>query len=320
MAAVHRRRHRPRPRRARRDAGPRPADPRRPALGVAPADGRDVERAAGRSRWCMCCCWGSCRCGCSPGIQRHPAVGGQRPRPGAMRRFGAANGQFILFRRTAYDRDRRARRGPLASRGGRGPGPARGRPHRARACGSSTATACRGFPAGCIGRSWKSGKGFTKNLRAAFEDSEAAFWASGLFQFAVFVLPFVLALTGAGGRLAWAEVALIYAVRGVLTWRFRTGLVGWLLHPVRARPGAGHRPELVAPQHRRRGVVERPGLRRGPSGSGGEMIQRVGRSSPARPFPAVEPGDGGGNVVLGPAARIPLTACPRARLAVMAAA
>ena len=75
-------------------------------------------------------------------------------------------------------------------------------------------------------------EGFTKNLRAAFEDSEAAFWASGLFQFAVFVLPFVLALTGSGGRLAWAEVALVYAVRGVLTWRFRTGLGSWLLHPI----------------------------------------------------------------------------------------
>lgn len=162
-------------------------------------------------------------------FQRHPGIAA-KAKPGAMRRFGAANGQFILFRRPAYD----ATGGHAAVRSHLVEDVALGR-----LVADRTGQGLRVI--NCDGRPWVSCRmyrsfpevweGFTKNLRAAFEDSETAFWASGLFQFAVFVLPFVLALTGIGGRLAWVEVGLIYALRGVLTWRFQTSLTSWLLHP-----------------------------------------------------------------------------------------
>lgn len=163
-------------------------------------------------------------------FQRRPRVAAKAP-PGTMRRFGAANGQFILFRRTAYD----ATGGHAAVRShlvedvalGRLVADRTGEGRRVINCDGRPWVACRMY--GSFPEVWE---GFTKNLRAAFEDSEAAFWASGLFQFAVFVLPFALALTGRGGRLAWVEVGLVYAVRGALTWRFRTGLGSWLLHPL----------------------------------------------------------------------------------------
>lgn len=163
-------------------------------------------------------------------FQRRLGVAAQAP-PGAMRRFGAANGQFILFRRAAYD----ATGGHSAVRAHLVEDVAL-----ARLVADRTGAGLRVI--NCDGRPWVSCRmygsfpevweGFTKNLRAAFEDAAVAFWASGLFQFAVFVLPFALALTGHGGRLAQVEVALIYAIRGVLTWRFRTSLRSWLLHPL----------------------------------------------------------------------------------------
>lgn len=163
-------------------------------------------------------------------FQRHPGLAAQAP-PGAMRRFGAANGQFILFRRAAYD----ATGGHAAVRShlvedvalGRRVADRTGEGRRVINCDGHPWVSCRMYRA--FPELWE---GFTKNLRAAFEDSEAAFWGSGVFQFAVFVLPFVLALAGAGGRRAWAEVGLVYALRGALTWRFRTGVGSWLLHPL----------------------------------------------------------------------------------------
>lgn len=163
-------------------------------------------------------------------FQRRPQLAAKAP-PDTLRRLGAANGQFLLFRRATYERlgGHAAMRSHLvedvalarlvADRTSQG--------WRVINCDGLPWVRCRMYRA--FPELWE---GFTKNLRAAFEDQAAAFWMSGLFQFAVFVLPFVFALTGVGGPLAWVEVGLVYLIRGVLTWRFRTGWGSWLAHPL----------------------------------------------------------------------------------------
>jgi len=85
-------------------------------------------------------------------------------------------------------------------------------------------------------------EGFTKNLRAAFEKSVGAFLFFGFLQLAVFVMPFLLLLimmTRHGwdfigtpiGTLLVLQIALIYLIRLIFSLRYRQSVVWALAHP-----------------------------------------------------------------------------------------
>jgi chlorobactene glucosyltransferase len=75
-------------------------------------------------------------------------------------------------------------------------------------------------------------EGFTKNMRAAFEDSLPGFLIVGFWQFFCFLMPFVLLFLPSAhrGLIVW-QIVLIYTIRALLTWRFQTSWIGCLLHP-----------------------------------------------------------------------------------------
>lgn len=145
--------------------------------------------------------------------------------------LGAANGQFLLFRREAYGvlgghealRDHLVediafgRR--VASRIGEGM-------RLVNADGIDLLT-CRmysGFP-----ELWE---GFSKNLRPVFEESHVGFALFGVVIFSLFLLPFLLLLVG--GSLisaALVAVALIMTMRMMITMRFQTSWIGCIAHP-----------------------------------------------------------------------------------------
>lgn len=149
--------------------------------------------------------------------------------------LGAANGQYILFRRDAYEiigghaavRDHLVEDVALgrlvAARTGEG--------LRLINCDGSRLVSCRMYTS--FAEVWE---GFTKNLRAAFAESSVSFWLFGALQAGGLLLPFVfVCLPGVNGRWWWlpvAQVAWIYALRLALAARFRTSWLGALLHPV----------------------------------------------------------------------------------------
>lgn len=149
--------------------------------------------------------------------------------------LGAANGQFMLFTRAAYD----AIGGHAAVRDHLVEDVALGRLVAARTgwgmklvnCDGSRLVDCRMYES--FPEVWE---GFTKNLRAAFSDSAAAFWIFGVVQAAGLVLPFFLAcLPGVNGRWEWiplAQIAWLYAIRLALALRFRTSLWSVWMHPL----------------------------------------------------------------------------------------
>ncbi|MBV9128456.1 MAG: glycosyltransferase [Verrucomicrobia bacterium] len=168
-------------------------------------------------------------------FQRHPAVARRVPF-GLRRALGAANGQFLLFRRKTYARIG----GHAAVRAHLVEDVALGRLVSERTggdfhgrlvnCDGSRLVACRmyrSFP-----ELWE---GFTKNLRAAFDHAHLAFWVSGVVQGTVLVLPFLFAgcplLAGRWWPLALAQAACIYGLRALFAARFRTSWFGVLAHP-----------------------------------------------------------------------------------------
>ena len=162
-------------------------------------------------------------------LQNHPHLAARVPAR-ARRVLGAANGQFMFFTRAAYDRIG----GHAAVHDHLVEDVALGRAVTARIgegmrlfnCDSlqfSTVRMYRSF-----GETWE---GFTKNLRAAFEESLLGFLAIGAWQFCGFLLPFVLAVA-APRPLVFAQIAVIYLIRILLTVRFRTSWLSCLLHPI----------------------------------------------------------------------------------------
>ena len=162
----------------------------------------------------------------------------RRPRLAALiptrfrRHLGAANGQFLFFTRSAYDRIG----GHAALRGhvvedvalGRAVAARMGEGMRLRNCESLAFSTCRMYRS--LGGVWE---GFTKNLRPAFEDSLAGFLAIGATQMCCFLLPFVALLMPVADKCpVIAEVMLIYLLRVILTFRFRTSWLGCALHPI----------------------------------------------------------------------------------------
>ncbi len=163
-------------------------------------------------------------------LQRFPRLAAKLPL--SMRRaLGAANGQFIFFTRAGYDRigghaalhdhlvEDVALGRAVASRMGEGM-----RLLNCDALRFSTCRMYRSFP-----EVWE---GFTKNMRAAFEDSFAAFFAVGAMQFGGFLLPFFLVWLPSPARpLVLMQVGVIYLIRIILTLRYRTSWIGCVLHP-----------------------------------------------------------------------------------------
>ena len=152
---------------------------------------------------------------------------------GSLRCFGAANGQFVLFRRTAYEkikghesvrnhmvediaiaRNMRAAGFKVLNLDGTNPG------H------SIALVRCRMYTR--FSEVWE---GFTKNLYPSFDGNFFAFFFFQSVQAVVFLSPFLLLFTPFRGPLVWTEIAIIFALRFSLAYRFRQSYLGALLHP-----------------------------------------------------------------------------------------
>jgi chlorobactene glucosyltransferase len=149
-----------------------------------------------------------------------------------LRSNGIANGQFLLFRRADYF----AVGGHQAVRNHLVEDVALARQVAARiADGFRLVNAdgtllveCRMYES--LGEIWD---GFTKNCRAAFEESLGSFLAAGLAQVAIFLAPFALVFVPGPQRwFALAEVLAIYGLRLFYAARYRSSIVGAFLHPL----------------------------------------------------------------------------------------
>ena len=153
--------------------------------------------------------------------------------PGPLRCFGAANGQFILFRRTAYNkikghesvrnhlvediaiaRNMRQAGFKVLNLDGTNPG------H------SIALVRCRMYTR--FSEVWE---GFTKNLYPSFDGNLLAFLFFQSMQILLFLAPFYLLFTPANGPLVWTEIAVLLSLRFALAHRFRQSYLGALLHP-----------------------------------------------------------------------------------------
>ena len=163
-------------------------------------------------------------------LQNSPRLSSLLPRS-FLRSLGAANGQFILFKRAAYEQiggHERVRSHMVED-------VALGREVSARmcegmrliTCDAKEFVSCRMYES--FAEVWE---GFTKNLRAVFEESLFTFLLTGAILAACFFLPFVLIALPVGWRgLIASQIALIYLLRIILTIRFRTSWLGCVLHP-----------------------------------------------------------------------------------------
>jgi chlorobactene glucosyltransferase len=163
-------------------------------------------------------------------LQERPGLA-RRLGPRFLRSLGGANGQFMLFRRAAYERIG----GHAAVRDHIVEDVALGREITLRmhdgmrllncdACGVVDCRMYRSFREVC--------NGFTKNARAAFEGNLVTWYLVGGAQLVGFWLPFVLIFFRSQFRLALIEVGIIYGIRTVLALRFRTSWAGVILHPI----------------------------------------------------------------------------------------
>ena len=149
--------------------------------------------------------------------------------------MGAANGQFLLFRREAYEliggheslRDHLvediAFGRAIAARTGEG--------MRLVNADGIELLRCRMYSG--FSELWE---GFSKNLRPVFEESFVAFILFGIVIGGLFLLPFaVLVLSVVIQGICFSSllpVLMIYTARLLLTFRFRTSWLGCLGHPV----------------------------------------------------------------------------------------
>jgi chlorobactene glucosyltransferase len=162
-------------------------------------------------------------------LQKYPQFAARVPQKW-RRPLGAANGQFMFFSRAGYERlgghaavhdhvvEDVALGRAVTSRMAEG--------MRLLNCESLAFSTCRMYRS--FAESWA---GFTKNLRPAFEKSLAAFLTLGLWHLCGWLLPFVFAIFSPR-PLVFAQIAVIYAIRIILTLRFRTSWLGCILHPL----------------------------------------------------------------------------------------
>ena len=153
--------------------------------------------------------------------------------PRRMRRsFGAANGQALFFHRESY----RAIDGHRGVAGhlvedialGRAVAERMGEGRWWMNVDASQAMRCRMYR-----NFWEVWEGFTKNVRAAFEESWGRFVAAGLGLWFFYLMPFVmLGLAGQAGRWAAWESALIFGMRIVAVCRVGGSWWGVWMHPM----------------------------------------------------------------------------------------
>jgi len=153
---------------------------------------------------------------------------------GRQAQLGAANGQFMLFRKAAYEKigghesvrghmvedialARRLRREGLKVLNLDGSDP--GAPEALVRCRMYTRFA----------EVWE---GFTKNLYPSFDGNFFAFCFFQFLQILIFLVPFLLLLTGHSEPLVWSEIAIIFILRLSLAHRFRQNYLGAFLHPM----------------------------------------------------------------------------------------
>lgn len=148
-----------------------------------------------------------------------------------LRSLGAANGQFLFFRRESYDRigghvgvkDHLVEDVAL----GRAVAERMGDGMRLVNCDASAISQCRMYRT--FDEVWE---GFTKNLRAAFETSLSGFILMGAMQTCAFLLPFIFILLPLPGRdLLAGQIGLILIIRAALTLRLRTSWWSVIGHP-----------------------------------------------------------------------------------------
>ena len=165
-------------------------------------------------------------------LQSCPALARRLPKV-VLRSTGGANGQFMFFGRKGYTQiggHEKVKANVVEDVAlGREVAEQIGNGLRLFNCDSlqfSTVRMYRSF-----GETWS---GFTKNLRAIFEDREVAFWLFLLAMWACFLMPCFrwLWASGAVRFYALAELALVVTIRAAVTWRFNLSRLGALLHPV----------------------------------------------------------------------------------------
>jgi chlorobactene glucosyltransferase len=162
-------------------------------------------------------------------IQKKP----ERAKGHDVRGMGVANGQFMFFSRRSYERigGHEGVRAHVVEDVTLGRQIAELIPEGERlfncdALEFSTVRMYRSFA-----ETWE---GFTKNIRAAFDDRGMMFWLFGCLQAACFFWPFV-AVFVVPAPLRWVvglQIAIIFLIRFLLAARFRTSRFGALLHPL----------------------------------------------------------------------------------------
>ena len=149
-----------------------------------------------------------------------------------LRAVGGANGQFMFFSRKGYTQiggHERVKNNVVEDVTlGREVAAEIGNGLRLFNCDSLGFTTVRMYRSS--GETWA---GFTKNLRAIFEDRELAFWLFLLVMWGCFLVPcFRWAWANEALRpYALAELALVALIRVAVTVRFRLTWLGALLHP-----------------------------------------------------------------------------------------
>lgn len=161
--------------------------------------------------------------------QRHPQWIQQR----YARLLGAANGQFMFFTREGYDQVG----GHAALRSHLVEDVALGREVAARMADGMRLFNCHALRFSTV-RMYRSfqetWEGFTKNIRSVFEDSGLAFWIFGAVNALILLLPCLWIFTAPPKvwHLVAPQVGILYFIRLLLAVRFRTSLIGALLHPL----------------------------------------------------------------------------------------
>ena len=162
-------------------------------------------------------------------IQEKP----ERAKGHDTRGLGVGNGQFMFFTRRCYERigGHAAARAHVVEDVTLGRAVAELIPEGERIfnCESLGFSTVRMYRS--LGETWE---GFTKNMRAAFNEQGVLFWFFGIAQAACFVWPFALIfITPAALRwVVGVQIALIFLIRFLLAARYRTTWLGALLHPI----------------------------------------------------------------------------------------
>ncbi len=145
--------------------------------------------------------------------------------------MGAANGQFLLFRRDSYLQlgGHEALRDHLVEdiAFGRRVAARTGEGMRLVNADGIDLLRCRMYSG--FSELWE---GFSKNLRPVFEESHIGFALFGVVIFSLFLLPFLLLPLGESLlSAAWIAVILIMGMRFMITMRFQTSWLGIIAHP-----------------------------------------------------------------------------------------